>query len=260
MNVHMIAIAGLLVAAGTVHASNIATIEAQPSGTSGLTAGSGGDPTAVVTAILSQPGTFNGKTYTSWSFLVNDGSGSLDVFGAMPGGYTPTVGDAVTATGTFSPFHQIPELATITSITANTSGNTVPAVQTATIPQLNVATQPLSNVGYLWEVDNVTVSGEGTGNWGITNSPSGATISDGSNSITLFYWPTSYAAANVNLANTPIPTGPVNMIGFVSDFNNVAEFTPISIVAVPEPAALSVLGLGGLMLAARSGRRKLRGC
>ena len=61
--------------AGFAHAANIATIETQASGTAVTL-----DTSPVVTAILSQPGTWNGKTYTGWSFLAQDSSGSLDIF------------------------------------------------------------------------------------------------------------------------------------------------------------------------------------
>src|SRR5580698_2391108 len=89
-------------------AQDINTVETGPSPTV-VTLGT----TPVVTAILSQPGLFGGHTYTGWSFLVNDGSGSADVFATaavLTGlGYVPTVGDAITLGGTYDPFHQIPE-------------------------------------------------------------------------------------------------------------------------------------------------------
>ncbi len=218
------------------------------------------DNGAVITTILSQPGSFNGKTYTSWSVLANDGTGSMDVFGTMPGGYTPTVGDAITATGTYSPYHQIPELGTVTSIVANSSGNAVPSPTVTTIPAINVPTLPFSVAGYMLELDNVTISGE-TGNFGITNSPAGAMITDGSgNSMTFYYWPTSYSTANVNLFGKAVPTGPVDMTGFVSVYNGVAEFSPMNITApVPEPSTLVLLAAGGACaLALRSLRRRAR--
>src|SRR5262249_26389014 len=87
------------------------------------------DQNPVVTAVLSQPGTVNGVTYTNWSFWLNDGTGSLAGFGHMPAGsaYTPTLGDAISVSGTYSPFHQIPELGTLTAIGLVSSGNSVPA-------------------------------------------------------------------------------------------------------------------------------------
>ncbi|HTR41053.1 MAG TPA: hypothetical protein VMH87_05510 [Pseudomonadales bacterium] len=242
--------------ASSVLAQNINTVQTTvASGTAGVSLTS--DP--VITAILSAPGTVNGKTYTSWSFLVNDGTGSMDVFGStLPGGYTPVVGDALSLTGTYSPFHQIPEMASLTSLSVVSSGNPLPSIGTSTIPTLNQAVLPYNVAGYLWQLDNVTVSGQGSGNWGTANSPTGAMISDGANSMTLFYWPTSYSSANANMANTPIPTGPVDMVGFVSVFNSVAEFTPISVTSVPEPTTLSLCGIGGLLLLKLSQRPRRR--
>ena len=241
------ALTAVILAAAPAFASTIAFVESQPAATAGLTI----DQNPIITAILSQPGTVNARTYSSWAFLANDGTGSMTVFGAMPNSYIPTVGDSISATGTYSPFHQIPELASLTAISASSSGNAIPAIAIATIPQLNQGTQPFTNVEYLWELQNITVAGEGVGNWGTSNSPAGATISDGVNSMTLFYWPTSYSTANANLANTPIPTGPVNMIGFVSNFGTTAEFTPILVTAVPEPASITLLGLGAIALLRR---------
>ena len=153
----------------------------------------------VVTAILSTPGTVtNGAgslTYTNNSFLVNDGTGSMDVFGKMPSGssFTPTLGVAVTVTGTYGPYNQIPEMATLTAITQQSTGNAVPGALLTTIPTINQTTLPYSVAGQLLTLQNVTISGaSGTfGKTGIT-----ATITDGSgNSMTMYYWPTSYSTA-----------------------------------------------------------------
>ncbi len=80
----------------------------------------------VITYIASQPGSGDGYTYTNWAVFANDGTGSLELFGTMPGGYTPALGDAVSASGTFSPFHNIPELGTLTAIAQQSTGNSVP--------------------------------------------------------------------------------------------------------------------------------------
>ena len=226
--------------AGRANAASVRTIETSSSGAAyTLDNASGQYP--VVTQILSQPGTVNGLTYTNWAFFANEGTGSIDVFGKMPTGstYTPTVGDAITATGTYSPFDQIPELATLTAITKTSSGNVVPAPTVTTIPTINVApTLPFNVAGYMLEVDNVTISGEGNAGaaFGKTNSPTGALITDGNeNSMTLFYWPTSYSVANANMFGRTIPTVPVSMTGFVDFFASVghAEFSPITITAPP---------------------------
>lgn len=208
----------------------------------------------VITAILSQPGTVNGKSYSTWSFLAQDSTGSLDIFSSLSGAnYTPTVGDAISVMGTHAPYHQIPEITNVIggniTISLESSGNTVSAPGISTIPTLNQTTLPENVAGYLWTLDNVTISGI-SGTFGTGNLT--GTITDGSgNSMTLYYWPTSYSVANANLDGTPIPTGPVDITGFVSVYTSgstsMAEFSPISIVSVPEPVSLALFGVSGLL-------------
>ena len=220
-------------------AASVATVEGQASG-SPATIDNAGGQYPVVTAILSQPGTVNGLSYTNWAFFANDGTGSINVFGHMPAGntYTPTVGDTLTVSGTYSPYHQIPELASIAAISKASSGNAVPAPTVTTIPTINVSTLPLSTIaGHMLELDNVTVGGL-SGNFGKANVT--GTLTDGSNnSMTFYYWPTSYSVANANMFGRLIPTIPVSMTGFVSVYTSggvsTAEFSPITITA---PAAL----------------------
>jgi hypothetical protein len=266
-----------LAAAAPVFGSSIATVEGQASGSAATIGNPAGDPTAVVQAILSAPGSVNGRTYSSYAILTNDGTGSLDLFGTLPAGYVPAVGDAVSAAGTYSPFHQIPENGTITSLTQVSTGNALAPITTATIPQMNQATMPLggppvpggSAVGeYLFNVNNVTLStNPGSGGSVLTpgmtfpNTNLDFLMTDSSsNSMVFFYWPTSYSMVNANLFGQTVPTGPVDMTGFVSVFGTGAsatpEFTPISITAVPEPASLGLLGIGGAMLLVRK-RRKI---
>jgi hypothetical protein len=269
--------AAAIAAAAPVFGSSIASVETQASGSPATIGTPGSDPAAVVQAILSAPGTVNGRTYSSYAILTNDGTGSLDLFGTLPAGYVPAVGDAVAATGSYSPFHQIPEIGTITSLSQVSTGNALAPITTATIPQMNQTTMPLggppvpggSAIGeYLFNVNNVTLSSN-PGSGGNTLTP-GMTfpntnldflMTDSSNnSMVFFYWPTSYSMVNADLFGQTVPTGPVNMTGFVSVFGTGAsatpEFTPISITAVPEPATLGILAIGGAMLLGRK-RRKI---
>ena len=240
--------------AGVGYAASISTIETQASGTAVTL-----DTSPVVTAILSQPGTWNGKTYTGWSFLVQDSTGSIDVFATatvLSGlSYTPSVGNIITSiSGSYSPFHQIPEIATPTALTSDGTAGTVPGPVLTTIPAINVATEPFSTAGYLLELDNVTIGGI-SGAFGITNLT--GTITDGSsNSMTFYYWPTSYSVSNANLFGQAIPTSPVNMTGFVSVYNGVAEFTPLTITTVPEPSTLVLLSAGCAAAASMLLRRR----
>ena len=118
---------------GRALADSIANVETYLPLTSGTTAAcvlddySGQFP--VVTAVLSQPGVTDGHNYTSWSFLVNDGTGSALIYAGSAAlsngtasvanggaGYTPTVGDALEISAKYSPYHQIPEIETLAAI------------------------------------------------------------------------------------------------------------------------------------------------
>ncbi|MGA2442400.1 MAG: hypothetical protein ABSH08_15720, partial [Tepidisphaeraceae bacterium] len=80
---------GSVALAAPAFGSNIATVEGLASGTAATIGDpTNNDPPALITAILSQPGTFDTRTYSSWAILTNDGTGSLDVFGALPTGST----------------------------------------------------------------------------------------------------------------------------------------------------------------------------
>jgi hypothetical protein len=235
----------------------INNIEALTSGTV-VTLNSG----PVVTAILSAPGTVNGHTYTAYSFLVNDGTGSLDVYGSLSGlGYTPTVGDSITVSGTYAPYHQIPEIGTLTSVTLNSSGNSVPGPAITTIPSAiasGTGTIPLSLAGYLLEIDNVSLYTDSaatihvSGNF--ANASTGYYMKDsGGNIMELYDWVTSYST-DAALSGTPIPAGTVDIVGFISQSGSFPpELTPMSITQVPEPSTLALAGLGlaGLLVSRR---------
>jgi hypothetical protein len=247
--------AGCAVAAVPAMANSISRVEGDTSGTVDTIGdvNGNGDPVAVVSAILSQPGTGDGYTYSNWSFLANDGTGSLDLFGKIPAAtpYTPTVGDGVTATGTYSPFDGIPEIESLTSITKYNGGNTVPSPIVMTLPQVNAVTaSDYSHLEYLLTLNDVSIVQTGT--WP-THANMDFTITDQNTTTEGFLWASSYSVED-QFAGTAIPGGLVDMTGFLSIFSGVPQFTPVSITVVPEPASLGLLALGGITLLGRRRR------
>jgi hypothetical protein len=239
-------------------ASNIAYLETLGTAT---VAGQTLDSGPVITTIMSQPGTFGGHTYTTWAALAQDSTGSIDLFSsaASMGTYVPTVGDAVNAAGSWSPYHQIPELASLTSISLASSGNPVPASPVTTIGALNSSlTIPLSLAAYPVEIDNVSLYTDSaatipvSGNFAAANTA--FYVKDtGGNIMELYFWYTSYACDGA-MVGTPIPTGPVDVVGLLSQTGTFGvEMTPYSLTPVPEPSTLVLAGLGlaGLLVSRR---------
>jgi PEP-CTERM motif-containing protein len=217
--------------------------------------------TPVISSILSQPGSGDGYTYTNYAFLANDGTGSTDIFGHLPSGSTfvPAVGEAITATGTNAPFDAIPEIGSLSAIAATSSGNTPAAPTPTTVATLLGVTPTSFNLlGEYLTLSNVTFGSLPSS--GIFPIHANLTLSlndSSNNSVTAFYFASSYSSEDA-LAGTTIPTGPVNVGGIVDIFgtgqNAAPEFIPLSVVAVPEPASLSVLALGGVTLLNRRRR------
>ena len=258
---HIFAASALVITAtlllnSTAKASSVAQVQLQAGATAATL-----DQNPVVSAVLSTPTTLNGVTTTRYIFLVDDGTGSMDVFGTANGtppangGYNlptgPTVGDALTISGTNSPFSGIPELGSPTAITLNSSGNPHPAPLLETIPGMaGYTAQPPAGTpfpsfaGHLVTLDNVSISSATSGNYGAANVA--VTLTDGSsNTMAGFYNPTTYALANQDLFGTPIATGPVNATGLVQIFSGAPELLLMSVTPVPEPSAFV---LGGLSL------------
>jgi hypothetical protein len=234
---------------GNARASTIAQVEALPSGTAATL-----DNNPVITYIASQPGSGDGYTYTNYAILANDGTGSIDLFGHLPAGssYVPTVGDAITVSGTYSPFNGIPEIATMTAISQVSSGNAVPGPTSVTIPDLLAlaSSQNYAIQEYLLVLHNVTfVTPPAT--YPIHANLS-LTATDGTNSVTVFYNPSSYSVSDP-LAGTAIPTGPVDITGIASVFGSTPELLPFTVTPVPEPASLTfgLIALGGVALLCR---------
>jgi len=234
--------------------------------------GSGNYP--IVTAILTAPSgsvynpgaTLDGYTYGNWSYLAADTTGSLDIFysktalGPLANYPTPTVGDTILVQGNWSPFDGIPEVGNSTlnpiNVTGPGSQGNPPyspgAPLLATIPVINVGTNghALNSSGmagrYL-QLNNVTISGTAA-NWTVHANNTGTITDSGGNSMTMFLWASSYSTCGAIAASGgAVPTGLVDMTGFVDDFGNSAEFVPTSITVVPEPSAMSLCGIGSVL-------------
>jgi hypothetical protein len=257
--------------------------------------GNGQDP--VVSAVLSvpgitNPGTSGSKSYSGWSFLIDDGTGGLVIFATTAslltansgGNYTPTLGDGLDLKGTYSPFHSLPEVATITQANVTSTGHSVPSAvtgmniqgilndcaangQTVTAGTTSTTVLPNDIGGKLVTLNNVWITSFGTtavpSSYGTANIQT--TLSDSSGSLSMFYWPTSYSSCLANLYGQPIATGAANqynMTGFLSDFpglpGNLVEFTPITVTAVPEPGTLALIGTGTMLAAVGYIRRRRR--
>lgn len=216
--------------------STISQIEASGPGT-GMTL----DSNAVITYIASQGSgyTVNGRTYNSWAFLANDGTGSMEIYGTMPGGYVPTVGDIINASGQYTLYNSIPEFENLTNITKVSSGNSVPGPTITTIPQLT-ALETAPNYGlseYLLTLQDVNLSGAFSANAN-TNANLVATDSNGK-TLTVYQWATSYSGAGA-LANTTIPSGYVDITGIADVYSGgpTTEFIPFAVspsVGPPPP-------------------------
>ena len=177
----------------------------------------------VITAILSQPGMLDGYTYNNWSFIVEDSTGAIVMFGPLPSGssYVPTVSDAISVSGTYSPYNQIPEINPMTSITMISSGHPVSEPGIHTIPEISGDPIPQNLAGHLLELTNVTLyTDSGAMNPASGNFPTHANLplyakdQDG-NILEIYVWASSYSVCGA-LGGTPIPTGRVNIVGILN--------------------------------------------
>jgi len=232
----------------------------------------------VISYILSTPGTYNvglgSHTYTSWAFDATDGTGSMDMFGKIPAAdssFVPAVGEGISATGTYSPFDGIPEIETLTAISAKTPAAAIPTPQVISVTglpgSLSVTGSTLLNnkvlanglSSFLVAINDVTITaGYGTNvnpfaavfpsytdvaNSGFNTGTETYTITDsGHNSAEMFDWVTSYSTDDL-FGGTAVPTGPVNLTGFVDSFG---EFVPMTITSAAVPDASSTMALLGI--------------
>ena len=271
--------ATVVLAQATARADTAANIINYASGAAATYDDNGSGNFPVITAILSAPhgtvynpgATLDGYTYNNWSYLAQDPTHSLDVFysssaaGPAANYPLPTVGDSILVQGVFSPFSGIAEIANGSAQAINvfgpgSSGNapyyTTPML--TTIPTINVGTNghavSASGLsGELLKLHNVTISGAGA-NWAVHANVTGTITDESNNSMTMFLWASSYSTDGAIAASGgPVPAGLVDMTGFISDFYSTVtssitpEFVPISITSIPEPAAMSLCGLGSAL-------------
>ncbi len=251
---------GALAAASNTHVTisdtrpyntNIVGAEALANGTSDVTINSN----PVITAITNEPGTFQGKTSSTWQFIIQDATGSTIVYASsLPSGYTPTVGDTISISGTMGAYHDFPEFQNVTAI-SKTGTATVPAplaLNVATI--LQGANGPANSVtGEDPDLNNpqvlgyyVTVTGyynanggayaAGASTWGTSTSSASpiATFTDSTGTMQFYYWPTSNNVDIINLYGHAVPasTTLTTWVGFVSYYPGslYPEFTPLNTV------------------------------
>jgi Lamin Tail Domain len=225
------------IAASNALASNALTIFNTPASTP-VTYDNASGAYPIINAILSQPGTVNGFTFTAWSFPAVDSTGSIIMYGAMPASssYVPTVGDAISVQGTYSPYHQIPEIGTLTAITQMSSGHAAPPPSVFTIADMIASTTiPQNMAGHLVEVTNVMLYTDAAatipvaGNFPAANTALYAKDSAG-NVMEVYVWMTSYSTCAA-FAGTPEPAGRVNIVGILSQSGTFpVELTPISFI------------------------------
>jgi hypothetical protein len=261
----------------------------------------GNNADATVETVVSEPGVvgYSGRSYTAWAVLAGDASGALEIYSSSSSaavvGWTPTEGQTISVTATYSPYHSIPEIATVTAATVSgvneptwaspgllggsqrTTIGAVLANPNANGSQGNYGALAQNLAGYLVEIDNVTISCNGTfpGTFPNTNAETTSLgtlyLNDtAGKQLTLYFWVTSYmcdgqmVGAPIPDSGNPLaPAGAIDVWGFLSSYPSVSsgittwqdEIIPTAFVGIPEPSSFMLAGIGLLSLLAVIRRR-----
>jgi len=259
----------------------------------------GNNADATVEDVVSEPGVvpWTSRTYTAWAVLAGDASGAMEIYSSSSSlavrGWTPTEGQTISVTATYSPYHSIPEIATVTAVTVSgvneptwaspgvLGGSQVTTISAVLQNPFNSGSPylPISQglLGYLVEIDNVTLSAIGTFPTTFPNTNSGnpgigtLMLNDtAGKQLTMYFWVTSYmcdgmmVGAPVPDSGNPLaPAGAFDVWGFVTSYPSVSggittwqdELVPTAFVGIPEPSSFMLAGLGLLSLLAVIRRR-----
>jgi hypothetical protein len=251
---------------GVASASTIASLYATTSATVVTVSGT-------VTAILG-----NNPSATSDTFVIADGTGSVELFEIATSTYTANYGDNITVTGADSVFDGAPEYDnTGTTISVNTVGSGVQGPpMVVTIPTFNAsgtgngssggttnsfgdsAIPPVAEA-YV-ELEDVTLTTTGDAPVTSLSGSTSYTIHDTlANTATMFTEGSTTYANQVLAAYSGVSSatlsGPMNITGFVDMFKGEAELYPLSFSPVPEPASAALLGMGALAVLVRRPRK-----
>lgn len=151
----------------------------------------------------------SGSSLGSVRYL-QDATGGIALFpgsGSAPG-FNPQPGDAITATGTLTNYSGLLEITPITSFTVNSTGNPLPAPEVITPNGLDEQVE-----GRIVKLEDVYFSGTGNFAAGTITAQAGAASAN------------VYLRSGHPLIGTPIPTGPVDLVGIASQYDNSAPYT-----------------------------------
>lgn len=200
----------------------------------------------------------NYSATNGYNLDLQDSSGGVQAYrfpASAFSGFTPAVGDIVDVTATNDPYEDNPEFSnTSAAVSLVSAGTFTPA--TVTAAQANGATTN-GLIAEMVTVPNVIITDDAAaGTTGTTFTSDGTyDATDSTGSLETYIYNSDSAVAA--LEGQTIPTTPVNITGYLDYYSGggLVEIYPTAISAVPEPASLGLLVLGGLAtLTRRRGR------